>query len=394
MPENASRRRLTVLQTIPRLEAGGAELGALQVAARLVKEGHRAIVVSEGGRMVAELRAAGAEHIELPVASKSPLVMARNIGRLADLVRAEKVDVLHARSRAVAWSALAAARRTGIRFVTTYHSDYRATGRVKRFYNSVMARGDGVIAVSQAIADSIVAQYPWAAHNVTVIHRGVDPVRFDPEAIAPERIEALRQDWGVAPGMAVVLIAARVTARKGHAAAVRAVGRAAELGAPDFVLVSVGDDHQGKGEYRAELDALARNLGVASRVHFAGHMTDMPAAFAAADLSLNIASAEGFPRVALESQAMRVPVVSTNHAPGREAVLAPPLVGAGEATGFLVPFDDSEAVAQAIAGFFRMDPAERQAMGRRGSERVRSRFTIEKLTTSTLALYTRLVFGA
>ena len=151
---------MTVLQIIPRLEAGGAELGALQVAERLVREGHRAVVASQGGRMVPQFEAVGARHVVLPLATKNPATMIANAVRIAALARATGADVIHARSRAPAWSALIAARRLGRGFVTTYHSDYAAGGPLKRTYNSVMARGDAVIAVSQAIADSIMRQYP------------------------------------------------------------------------------------------------------------------------------------------------------------------------------------------------------------------------------------------
>ena len=144
MPEG-----LTVLQVIPRMRAGGAELGCMQIAEALVKAGNRALVVSGGGQMVEGLTAVGAEHIVLPMATKNPVTLALNVRRLANLIRAEKVDIIHARSRAPAWSALAAARQTNIPFVTTYHSEYSERGKVKNFYNSVMARSDTVIAVSR-----------------------------------------------------------------------------------------------------------------------------------------------------------------------------------------------------------------------------------------------------
>src|SRR5262245_59061446 len=130
--EAGPKRPISVLQLIPRLEAGGAELGALQVATRLVSDGHRALVASQGGRMVAPLEAAGARHVKLPLASKNPLAMLFNIARIVRLARRERIDIIHARSRAPAWSGLAAARITGLRFVTTYHSDYHANGPVKR----------------------------------------------------------------------------------------------------------------------------------------------------------------------------------------------------------------------------------------------------------------------
>jgi len=381
---------ITVLQIIPRLEAGGAELGALQVAERLVREGNRAVIASAGGRMVDQFEAVGARHAHLPVATKNPAAMMANVGRIAALAREVDADIIHARSRAPAWSALIAARRLGRRFVTTYHSDYAADGPIKRAYNSVMARGDAVIAVSQAIADSIVRQYPTAEPRVRVIHRGVDPERFDP-AIDPHRVAALRRSWGVADDVPIALVAGRVTPRKGHMAAVRAIRLTADRGVPPFALVCAGDDHQDKSGYRASLMAAAQELGVSERLLLVGHVGDMPAAYAAATVTLNVSSAEGFARVALESQAMGVPVITADHGPGREAVLAPPEVAPDEATGFTVPFDDPERLADALSAFFATDEGTRAAMGRRGSERVRSTYTIERLTKSTLEVYRELL---
>jgi glycosyltransferase involved in cell wall biosynthesis len=328
--------------------------------------------------------------VALPVATKNPATLWANVGRIAALARETDAQIIHARSRAPAWSALLAARRVERRFVTTYHSDYAADGPVKRAYNSVMARGDAVIAVSQAIADSIVRQYPWAEPRVRVIHRGVDPARFDP-AINPQRVMELRRSWGVADDVPIALVAGRVTPRKGHLAAIRAMRLSADRGAPPFALVCAGDDHQEKSGYRARLLALARELGVRERLLLVGHVGDMPAAYAAAVVTLNVSSAEGFARVALESQAMAVPVITADHGPGREAVLAPPDVGADEATGFTVPFDDPERLADALCSVLSMDEARRAAMGRRGSERVRTTFTIERLTQDTLDVYRELL---
>lgn len=382
----ATAGRLTVFQVIPRLEAGGAELGALQVATRLVSLGHRAVIASEGGRMVPAFEAAGARHVVMPLASKNPLTMVANARRLAALVHETGADLIHARSRAPAWSALRAARRLGVPFVTTYHSDYGARGAAKRLYNSVMARGDAVIAVSQAIADSIVRQYPWAAPQVEVVHRGVDPVRFDPE-IDPSRVAAMREAWHAAPGEPVVLLAARLSPRKGHAVAIRAMRQALQAGVPPFWLVFAGDDHQGKSEYRQAMAALAAELGLAERVLFTGHVSDMPAAYAAAALSLNVSSAEGFARVALESQAMATPVIVADHGPGLEVILSEPGVSPDATTGLAVPFDAPDRLAAAIGTFFAMTHDARAAMGRRGSQRVRGTFTIDRLTARTLAIY-------
>jgi glycosyltransferase involved in cell wall biosynthesis len=386
----SSSQRLTVLQVIPRLQSGGAEVEALEVARRLVSDGHRAIVVSQGGRMVEALEDIGASHVTLPVASKNPLTMAANVTRLATVIRRDGVDIIHARSRAPAWSAWRAARRTGTAFVTTYHSDYSAAHRLKRFYNSVMARSDAVIAVSQAIKDSIVRQYPWSRDRVVVIHRGIDPALFDRSVVDADRIARLRHAWHVPDSAPIVLLAARLSPRKGHRPVIEAMPLASQLGAPPFVLVCAGGEETGRSSYAAELRDFAERCGVAERLRTVGIVEDMPAAYAASDLTLNVSSAEGFPRVALESQAMQVPVITADHGPGREAVLSVPDVPADEASGLQVPFGDPPSLARSLHRFFAMPEEERRAMGMRGAQRVRSTFTIERLTTETLAVYGRL----
>ncbi len=384
-PAGAHQPPMTILQVIPRLESGGAEAGAIQVAARLVRHGHRAVVVSEGGRLVPHLRAAGAEHVTMPVASKNPLTLLANGRRLARLAAACGADLLHVRSRAPAWSVLLAARKAGLPWIATYHSDYSARSAAKRLYNSGMVRGRAVIAVSDAVADSIRRHYPALPEDrVVVIHRGVDLAAFDPAAVTEDTIADLRRDWGADAEHAAILLAGRMTARKGHRDALAALAR---LGQPSPILVFAGD---GQGsDYPDQLAAEARRLGVADRVRFLGHVdpSAMAAVYRAADIALNISSAEGFPRVALEAQAMGVPVIVSDIGPTREAVAAPPEVELADATGLRVPFADPESLAAAIARLAALSPEERRSIGARGAARVRARWTAERMTGLTLGLY-------
>jgi len=181
-----------MLQVLPSLVSGGVERGTLEVAEALVAAGFRAFVASAGGPLVPALEALGARHVTLPLDTKSPAGIWRNAGRLAAIARAEGIDILHARSRAPAWSALLAARRTGARFVTTYHGTYNEGFPGKRFYNSVMARGERVIAISGFIAEHIRARHGTDPARLRVIPRGVDERRFDPAKVEPSRVAALR----------------------------------------------------------------------------------------------------------------------------------------------------------------------------------------------------------
>jgi glycosyltransferase involved in cell wall biosynthesis len=377
--------RFTVLQVIPRMRAGGAELGCLQVADALVRAGHRALVASEGGRMVDALEAAGARHITLPLASKNPLQVSLNALRLGRLIRREGVDVIHARSRAPAWSALWAARATGTAFVTTYHSEYGERGRIKNFYNGVMARSDKVIAVSDYMAHLIRTRYGTPDDRIAVIHRAFDPECFDREAVAPDRLEAVRRLLDIIPGDRVLLLAGRITRRKAQHHLVEALGQLAGRGARDWVCVFAGEVE--KPEYLAKLKAEAQLHGILDRLRFPGHVADMAALYLVSAVSLNISEQEGLPRAALESQAMAVPVIVSDTGPGREVALTPPETPLAAATGLRVPYADPERLTEAIASMLSWLEADRRAMGERGARHVRARFSLARLTASTLAVY-------
>jgi len=183
-----------VLQIVPSLNAGGAERTTLDIARALVANGFRALVASEGGRLESELIRCGGELIRMPVARKSLHTIISNAGAIANVIRRENVLLVHARSRAPAWSALIAARRTKIPFVTTYHGVYNGKTRLKRWYNSIMARGDAVIANSEWTGSHILSTYRFQPKHLTIIPRGVDLVKFDPASVEPERIEAFR-NW-------------------------------------------------------------------------------------------------------------------------------------------------------------------------------------------------------
>jgi glycosyltransferase involved in cell wall biosynthesis len=380
-------KSLTVLQVIPRMRAGGAELGCLQVATALVKNGHRALVASEGGPLVDQLLAAGAEHVNLPLASKNPLVLAKNSSELSDIIRRENVSIIHARSRAPAWSALYAAQRTRIPFVTTYHSEYSEKGRLKNFYNSVMARSDTVIAVSDYMAYLIRTRYHTPEDRIAIIHRAFDSNVFDPSKLTPERLDAVRKLLDADGTKPVLILAGRISPRKAQHHLVSALGLLKQRGAPDVVCVLAGEIE--KPAFKAELEALAERLGVAHQLRFPGHVRDVAAAYAISDIALNISEQEGLPRVAIEGQAMGVPLIVSDTGPGREVALTEPDVAASEATGLRVPYANPEAVADAIAKLLSWSPEERKAMGARGSAQVRRRFTLDQLISKTLAVYER-----
>jgi glycosyltransferase involved in cell wall biosynthesis len=381
---------LTVLQIIPALDTGGAERTTIDVAGAIIAGGGRALVVSEGGRLESELSQTGAELIRLPVASKNPLTMLRNAGRLKKIIRERKVSVIHARSRAPAWSARLAARAMRIPFLTTYHGAYRAGGPLKKFYNSIMASGDLVIANSQYTADQIAAAYKTKPEKLVVIPRGTDFSAFDPERVAPERVTAVKTAWGLgAHDGAIVLLPGRLTRWKGQlvlVAAFRLLKEEGRLGSAAAVLA--GDD-QGRTEYRAEIDQAIAAAGLKDRVRIVGHVEDMPAAYAAATLVVSASiEPEAFGRIAVEAAAMSVPVIASDHGGARETVVIEP---DNARTGWRVPPGDPAALAAALASALALAPAELTAIGIAGAAFVRRRFSVQAMCRATIETYLRVV---
>jgi glycosyltransferase involved in cell wall biosynthesis len=377
----------TILQIIPQLEAGGAERTTVDIAAGLVNVGARALVASEGGRLVGELQAKGGIWASFPAASKNPLAMAVNVRRLSRLCVEEGVALVHARSRAPAWVALGATQRLRLPFVTTYHGRYPARSKIKTLYNSVMARGDAVIANSRFTAEHIRSVYPQASERIRIIHRGTDLSVFAPTTVAPERVEAVRTSWGVAPHERVVLLAGRLTALKGQKVFIEAAARLKASGLSDVAFILAGD-HQGRDGYVRELDGLIAARGLAGIVRRVGHCADMPAALlAAAVATMPSTVPETFGRSAVEAQAMGTPVITSDLGAVPETVLAPPQAPPQERTGWRVPSGDAAALAAAIGTALSLGASAREAMARRARAHVERHFSLERMVSDTLDVY-------
>jgi glycosyltransferase involved in cell wall biosynthesis len=379
----AERGSPTVLQVLPALETSGVERGTVDVAKALVAAGWRALVASSGGPLERELERAGGEHVTLPLASKNPLVIRANVGRLADLIEARGVDLVHARSRAPAWSALGAARRSGRPLVTTVHALYHHRTGLKRRYNSVMARGDRVIAISQFIAEYVRQNYHVGEARLRVVPRGIDLGRFDPKRVSAERMIHLARKWRLTDGMPVVMLPGRLSRYKGQAVLLEALSL---LGRSDIRCLLVGPP-QGRGGYRRKLERLVVARGLESVVQLTDHCSDMPAAYMLADVVVSASIVpEGFGRVIVEAQAMGRPTIATGHGAARETLLP------GE-TGWLTPPDDAQALAAALDWALALDAPAREALAARAMPRVRASFSTETMCARTLAVYRELLDG-
>lgn len=378
-----------VLQIIPNLNAGGAERTTVDMTRALVEAGYRAIVASEGGRMRGEVYDAGGEMIRLPVASKNPAKMATNIARLAQIIREEHVSLVHARSRAPAWSAYYAAKRCGVPFVTTYHGIYNAKGRLKRLYNSIMARGDVVIANSEWTADHIRSTYGDLAKRVAVIPRGIDLSAFNPADVEPARVAWLRHQWGVDDGERIVLLPGRFARWKGQHILVKALAKLKRAGRlPKDVRAVMAGDSRGHSDYVAKIHELAWDTGLQEVVIVSGHIDDMPAAYVAASVVVSASTdPEAFGRVPPEAAAMGRPIIATDHGGARETMLP------GE-SGILVPPGDPAALADALDRLLSAPEETLAGMGARGQAFVKTRYTVERMCADTLAVYRELLSQA
>ncbi len=367
----------TILQVLPRLETGGVERGTVDVTAAIVEAGWRAVVASGGGPMVREVERAGGFHVTLPVFSKSPLVMCANVKRLATLIREHDIDIVHARSRAPAWSARAAARRTGAHFVTTFHGAYNESNTVKRRYNSIMAKGERVIAISQFIANRVITTYGAELGRVRVIHRGVDLDIFHPSAVSPERMIQLSGEWRLPDAAPVIMLPGRLTRWKGHEVLIEALAR---MGRDDVRCVLVGAK-QGHDRYRRDIDDHIARTGVGRFVQMVGDCRDMPAAYMLADVVVSASTdPEAFGRVAAEAQAMGRPVIATDHGGARETVVP------GE-TGWLVPPGDPDALTSALGEALAMTTEQRESMARSAIGHVNLNFSRTQMCAETLRVY-------
>jgi glycosyltransferase involved in cell wall biosynthesis len=378
VPENAPP---TVLQVLPALGAGGAERSAVDVAIAAKRAGWTSLIASAGGRLVDEVTAAGVEHLTLPLDTKNPLRMGRNVGRLQEIIRTRRVDIVHARSRAPAWSAWTATRRAGRVFVTTFHGQYDAARVWSRAYNRVMARGDKVIAVSDFIVEHVKRTYGLEAARIVMIHRGLDPAVFDPAAVGAARVGRLARDWDLPDDRPIVMLPGRLTRLKGQLVLIEAVAR---LERKNLLVLLIGGD-PGRSSYRAELEQRVAALGLGQVIRFTGDCDDMPAAYLASDLVISASTKpESFGRVAVEAQAMGRPVIATDHGGARETVVE-------GTSGWLVPPGDAARLAEALERALEADLVHQKGFADQARAHVAAKFSLEAMCRKTLEVYDSLL---
>lgn len=364
-----------VLQVLPSLESGGVERATVDTVAGVKKAypDTETFVTSSGGVLVDKIFLMGGHHLELPLNKKAPWSLACNALALKKLIKDYNVNLLHARSRAPAWSALWAAKQTNIPFITTYHGVYNCNNSLKVFYNSIMARGDKVIAISQYVARHIKESYPHLSPHITVIQEGIDTTYFNSAEVSVEAINTLRAKWKIPDGRKVILLPGRLTRWKGHAVLIDALR---QMDTSNLFAIILGDD-QGRESYRLELE----NKAVALPIKFLKEYHDMPTAYALADVVLSCSTdPEAFGRVTAEALAMGRPYIGTNHG-------ATPEMCIHGKTGFLVPPTNVAALAAMIPYVLSLTDEKRLALSTKARQHICENFSLTQMISRTLALY-------
>ncbi len=369
-----------VMQLLPNLGQGGVERTTVDIAESLQKNGFKAIVVSNGGAMAYELSRTGAMHILLPVDTKNPFKIMRNIKKLTKAIKKHNVDILHVRSRAPAWSAYFAAKKAGIPLVTTFHGAYKVGWFFKKLYNAIMLKGDLVIANSKFIKKHIDDNYKSSITPIRVIPRGVNINYFDPQKVPAQRVIKLTTTWRLPDGVPIVMLPGRLSRGKGQLLLIKALAKLKR----EVRCLLVGSS-QGRDRYINEIEQLVAKLNLTNSVHIIEDCRDMPAAFKLADVIVSASTKpESFGRITIEGQAMGRPVVAPNHGGAPEQILL-------HETGWLYKPCDVDDLAEKLDMALSLNETERHKLHKLCIKNVRDNFTNDLMCERTLDVYRELL---
>lgn len=376
---NSSKEKTpVVLQVLPEMETGGVEVGTVEVASELQKHGIKNFVASQGGRMVYDLDKLKVPHFTLPLKSKNPFKMRKNARALEKIIRDNGINIVHARSRAPAWSAYWAAKRAGVKFVTTFHGTYGlGPWGIKRIYNRVMTYGERVIAISNHIKNHILQNYKTDEAKIRLIHRCADIERFSPSAVTQERMINKIKEYNIADDKPVLLLPGRITRWKGQHLLIEAL---AKMKNQNYYCIITGDS-QGRQHYMDYLEDLVRKYKLEDRVGFFGRYSDVPALMMVANVVLSTAiEPEAFGRISIEGQAMGKIVVASDIGGTLDTVV-------DGKTGKLFKSNDAQSLADALDWALNLSAAEAEKIGKAGIKNVRDNFTKQIMCGKTIEVY-------
>jgi len=379
--------KLKVLQVIPKLGHGGAEIGCYDLAHYLYENDCSSYIVTSGGTLIKYINRKKVKLIRLPVQSKNPILILLNAILLTIIILILNINIVHARSRAPAWSCLIATKITGRKFVTTFHGTYNFKSNIKKFYNSAMLRSNLIIAGSNFIFSHInenYSKYLKPEKKFLVIFRGINTDYYDPKKIKEKDEIQLISKWKIDKEKKVILLPARLTAWKGHEIFLEALNKL-KINEPQkkFIAVILGSD-QGRKIYKKRLIRLVEQYRLINDVIFIDNFELMPIAYKISDIVISSSiEPEAFGRVAVEAQAMEKPIIASNIGGSNETII-------DEKTGFLYPVGNSDLLSQKLSHIFDLNDETLKSMGIEGRKNVIKKFNVEKMCFSTYSEYKKL----
>lgn len=347
----------------------------------LVKNGFKSIVASAGGHMVNQIENSGGIHIQLPLASKNPFQIRKNSDALISIIEDYEVDIVHARSRAPAWSAYFACKKTGCHFVTTVHGTYSIGNPIKKRYNSIMMRGEQVIAVSGFIKDYIIKNYDIDEKKIHLIHRGVDLNHFDRDLVPERRVLQKAKELNVDLDRQVILLPGRLTKWKGHDFLMEAL---VGIDKSKYICLFVGSINK-HPEYLKRLTNRIEKLGLNGNIRIINNVVDMPALYTVVDIVISASTRpEAFGRIAVEAQAMEKLLIATNHGGTCETVI-------DGKTGWLVEPGNVEEFKNTLEKVLDISDKQREEVTKSAKRHVQSNFSLDGMTSKTIHIYENII---
>jgi len=383
------KNKIKVLQIIPKLGYGGAETGCYDLAHYLSEENCKSFIITSGGELLKFIDKKKVKVFKLPVHSKNPILILINSIIISLIIMIYNIDIVHARSRAPAWSSLIATKITLRKFVTTFHGTYNFTNRFKKFYNSVMVRSHLTIAGSNFIFSHINNNYGnfFLKNNkkLLVIFRGININFFDPKKIVPSKIDKFLKTHSVDRNKFIILLPGRLTPWKGQKVFVEALKLLdTKENVQSFSGIILGND-QGRNVYRKQLVALVEQRRLGKIIKFIDHCEEMPIAYRIANLVCSCSTEpEAFGRVSVEAQAMEVPIIASNIGGSIETIVK-------NKTGFLYNSKDSNELANVLHNVMKKDYNSLKSIGLEGRKNVIKKFDVDKMCHTTLTEYKKLL---
>ena len=379
---------LKVLQVIPKLGYGGAETGCYDIAHYLPENGCKSFIVTSGGELLKFVDKNKVKVFRLPVQSKNPILILINAIILTFIILFNNISIVHARSRAPAWSCLIASKITSRKFVTTFHGTYNFKSNLKKLYNSVMVRSDLIIAGSNFIFSHIKQNYSNYLNQkkkLLVVFRGINVDYFDPTTKLETEEKKLLKQWEIEKDKKIILLPGRLTTWKGQEVFIEAINLVnIELGYEAFYAVILGSD-QGRDLYKKKLIRLSEQYRLTKQLRFIDHCKDMALAYKVSDIIVSASiEPEAFGRVSVEAQSMEKPIIASNIGGSNETVV-------DEKTGYLFKAGDAKSLSQKILKTLTIDETQLKLIGNEGRKNIVQKFNVEKMCFSTYSEYKRLI---